>query len=315
MVCPSPEIARELPLSLQARQPLTIHSLDCLENEPALKALLRAFVAEKNFPHLIVHGVGLYSSARVSSLVSALLSEVFGAAVIGRRDFSENAAFPNARAITSRAHTEVYAPSLGFRDKDILQSMIQNLVLQQAARTEDGVPFRVMVIHDAHALSFKAQASLRRTAEMYSNRLRLIFVTDSLAQIIPPLQSRCLTLSLPDELTRSREREKEHTRAAYARNCPLWRDALTRTLNSHPGKFKECFTESRGLIGDLVCSDIPPSLVLEAIVEHFYRKNKSPVILQHGARLVGPSRSQSSLVPINLTKHKAAAVVGLRLRS
>lgn len=64
--------------------------------------------------------------------------------------------------------------------------------IAQSGGLVDKVPFKVIVISEAHKLSKDAQHSLRRTMEKYISTLRLIMVADTSSTILPPIKSRCL---------------------------------------------------------------------------------------------------------------------------
>lgn len=56
------------------------------------------------------------------------------------------------------------------------------------------IPFKVVVISEAHKLTVAAQHSLRRTMEKYMSTIRLIFCADTSSTIVPPIKSRCLLM-------------------------------------------------------------------------------------------------------------------------
>ena len=66
--------------------------------------------------------------------------------------------------------------------------------IAQSGGLVDKVPFKVIVVSEAHKLSKDAQHSLRRTMEKYISTLRLIMVADTSSTILPPIKSRCLLL-------------------------------------------------------------------------------------------------------------------------
>lgn len=90
------------------------------------------------------------------------------------------------------------------------QSQIANfkyIVKWYASMRPLDAPFKLMVIEDAHDLTFEAQQALRRTMERYSTTCRFIFVTTRPSALIPAIISRCLPLffaPIENEVIRAR---------------------------------------------------------------------------------------------------------------
>ncbi|KAF4688768.1 Subunit of heteropentameric Replication factor C (RF-C) [Perkinsus olseni] len=85
--------------------------------------------------------------------------------------------------------------------------------MAQAPPLGGDAPFRVVIINDAHNLSRAAQAGLRRTMEKYVAVLKIFFHADSLAPLIPPLRSRCMTIRVPRPTVEQVKAELERVQA------------------------------------------------------------------------------------------------------
>jgi replication factor C subunit 3/5 len=80
--------------------------------------------------------------------------------------------------------------------------LIHEIVKEYASRAKLNVfkahkTFKTILINRADNLSRHAQASLRRTMELYSNTCRFIVWGRSISKIIEPLRSRCICFRVP----------------------------------------------------------------------------------------------------------------------
>lgn len=64
-------------------------------------------------------------------------------------------------------------------------------------KTNNYVPFRVIVINNAHKLISYAQNALRCIMEKYNNLCKFILVTTQISRISDPLRSRCMPVAFP----------------------------------------------------------------------------------------------------------------------
>lgn len=55
----------------------------------------------------------------------------------------------------------------------------------------------MILLTEVDRLSKEAQQALRRTMEKYMATCRIILCANSIAQVIPPIRSRCLAVRIP----------------------------------------------------------------------------------------------------------------------
>ncbi len=126
---------------------------------------LRAFVEHKNIPHLMFAGP---PGVGKSTLALVIARELFGES--WRENFLElNAS--NDRGI------------------DVVRNQVKDF-----ARTKSigGVPFKLIFLDEADALTKEAQQALRRTMESFTSATRFILSCNYGSKIIEPIQSRCV---------------------------------------------------------------------------------------------------------------------------
>jgi replication factor C small subunit len=74
------------------------------------------------------------------------------------------------------------------RGIDVIRNKVKNFA---RTRTIGNVPFKIICLDEADALTSDAQHALRRTMEKYTNTCRFILICNYSSKIIDPIQSRC----------------------------------------------------------------------------------------------------------------------------
>lgn len=123
-----------------------------------------AFVINKNMPHLLFAGP---AGTGKSSLSLIIVKKLFG------KNWHDN-------------YLELNASDE--RGIDIIRQKVKNFARTMAIAD---VPFKIIFLDEADALTKEAQHALRRTMENYSGTCRFILGCNFSSKIIDPIQSRC----------------------------------------------------------------------------------------------------------------------------
>ena len=136
---------------------------DVIGQEEIVKRL-EGFVVSKNLPHLLFAGP---AGVGKSSLALIIVKKMYG------QNWREN-------------YLELNASDE--RGIDVVRQKVKNF-----ARTKSlgDVPFKIIFLDEADALTKEAQQALRRTMENFSSTCRFILSCNYSSKIIDPIQSRC----------------------------------------------------------------------------------------------------------------------------
>jgi len=125
---------------------------------------LKAFVKQKNLPNLLFAGpAGIGKTSAVLALANELFGEDYGSSLL-----------------------ELNASDT--RGIDVVRGKIKDFARQVAL---SNVPFKIIFLDEADALTPEAQHALRRTMELYANLTRFCLSCNYSSKIIEPIQSRC----------------------------------------------------------------------------------------------------------------------------
>jgi len=133
-------------------------------NQKHVVERLKAFVSNKNIPNMLFSG-----SAGTGKTTAALVvaHELYG------KDWR-----PNIREFNASDE----------RGIDVIRGKVKDF----ARSTLGGeIPYRLIILDEADALTTDAQNALRRTMENFSNTCRFILICNYSSKIIEPIQSRC----------------------------------------------------------------------------------------------------------------------------
>lgn len=138
-------------------------TLDDIIGQKEIVESLKAFVRQKNMPHLLFAGpAGIGKTTCTLSLAHDLFGDDYRGNVLEMNASDE-------------------------RGIDVVRGVIKDFA---RVLSMSGVPFKIIFLDEADALTPDAQHALRRTMELYSNTTRFILSANYSSKIIEPLQSR-----------------------------------------------------------------------------------------------------------------------------
>lgn len=126
---------------------------------------LKAFVSSKSMPHLLF--AGMQGTGKTTSFL-ALAKDLYG------DEWKDNVLELNAS---------------DDRGINIVRTSIKDFA--RTKTVSENVPFKLIFLDEADALTKDAQHALRRTMEDYTSNVRFCLSCNYSSKIIPPIQSRC----------------------------------------------------------------------------------------------------------------------------
>jgi|TARA_Y100000034_G_C6894007_1_gene411757 replication factor C small subunit len=140
------------------------------------------------------------------------------------------------------------------RGIDVVRQKVKDFARTKAI---GNVPFKVIFLDEADALTREAQQALRRTMENYTNTCRFVMSCNYSSKIIDPIQSRCVILRF--KLLERKDVEARVKIIVEKEDLQISDDAIETLYEVSEGDFRRtinllqaCSSISRSITGDLI---------------------------------------------------------------
>jgi replication factor C subunit 3/5 len=164
-----------------------------------LHDLFSVMSKDSAFPHILLYGA---PGSGIKTLIKSILCYLFDDITLTSVNYPVNIASKNTLfPIQQSLNHIVIEPTNNNIDKYIIQDIIKSYAVKvPLSLYTHNTNFKVVLIHNIELLSKSAQASLRRTMELYSSTCRFIVWANNLSRVIEPLRSRflCLRVAAPN---------------------------------------------------------------------------------------------------------------------
>ena len=138
-----------------------------------------------NMPNLILSGMKTYD---LILFVRALLNDMYGKDNLVYKKINLNCDGSEVAIKTSQYHYEFDMNFYKFTRRDLVLKFIDTVSKTINVSNQS---YNIVVIKDAHLITHKVQAALRRTMELYVKSVRFIFLSKSCNNLVEAVQSRC----------------------------------------------------------------------------------------------------------------------------
>jgi len=134
------------------------------------------------------------------------------------------------------------------------------------ARTKSlgNVPFKVIFLDEADALTPEAQQALRRTMENYSATCRFILSCNYSSKIIDPIQSRCAIFRF--KLLEKKDIEKIIQKISYGENLTIGLEAIEMLYEGSEGDCRRCINllQSTAAVSPMITPELVSTIISSA---------------------------------------------------
>jgi replication factor C small subunit len=198
---------------------------------------VEALVGSLNIPHLLLTGP---AGTGKSTIALIIVKELFG------KNWKDN-------------YLELNASDE--RGINIIREKVKSF-----ARTKSlgSIPFKIIFLDEADALTPEAQQALRRTMESYSATCRFILSCNYSSKIIDPIQSRCAMFRF--KLLEKKDIEKVIKRISEGEKITINPDALELIYEGSEGDCRKCINmlQSTASISPIISYDLISTVISNA---------------------------------------------------
>lgn len=144
------------------------------------------------------------------------------------------------------------------RGINIVREKVKNFA---RSRSLGDVPFKIIFLDEADALTPEAQQALRRTMENYSQTCRFILSCNYSSKVIDPIQSRCVLFRF--KLLEKKDIEKIVTRIGERENLEIKPDAFDIIYEGSEGDCRKCINilQSTASISPVISNDLVSTVI------------------------------------------------------
>ena len=167
------------------------HTLKEICGQNNIKDSLKAFINDKNFPHLLFVGS--------KGIGKTIMANLFSKEFLGRfYDANSKVVYANVPLTTEerkQARSEAYVSTSkigSLAGKKITTPAFIRVKIKPFVQLKvlGDVPFKILIVKDFDSLGPNQQA-FRRLMEIYGTNCRMILITTKVSKIIDPIMSRC----------------------------------------------------------------------------------------------------------------------------
>jgi len=144
------------------------------------------------------------------------------------------------------------------RGIQIVRDKVKNFARTKAL---GNVPFKIIFLDEADALTPEAQQALRRTMENYSSTCRFILSCNYSSKIIDPIQSRCAVFRF--KLLEKKDIEKIVQKIAESERLTISPEALEVLYEGSDGDCRKCINiiQSTAAISPIITADLASTML------------------------------------------------------
>jgi replication factor C small subunit len=210
---------------------------DQLAGQESIVKRIEGLTKSMNIPHLLFAGP---AGTGKSTLALIIVKELFG------KDWKEN-------------YLELNASDE--RGINVVREKVKNF-----ARTKplNNIPFKVIFLDEADALTPEAQQALRRTMENYSKNCRFILSCNFSSKIIDPIQSRCAIFRF--RLLEKKDIEKVIKRIAQEEGLEIDEESIAEIYEGSEGDCRRSINvlQSTASVSPKINKDLVSTIISDA---------------------------------------------------